>query len=179
MTKTLLMLAALILFGFALNAEDAKKGAADYGLFKMELAKGFKLAGKQERGPMTVYGFVSSQRADQTACAMVVTCMDFAKIPRKPEDELPTVADFLKGMLKGIESKRTDFTTTEIETVKIGDITFKKIEWKGKATLEMRGTMYACKKGELYICINAQDIAKYAKESLPLCEKMVKSLSLK
>ena len=178
--KTLLSLATMVLLSFVLNAEDSKKATqTDYGFFKMELAKGFKLAGKQERGPMTVLGFATEKRTDQTACAMIVTCMDFSKIPRKPEDKLPTVAEFLKGMLTGIEKSRTDFTSTEIKSVKIGGITFERVEWKGKTNLEMQGIMYACKKGELYICINAQDIAKYAKDSLPLCEKMVKSFTLK
>lgn len=174
--KTLITL-TLALLTLTLVAEDAKKCELTAGPFQLKVSKGFTLADKQAQGPMTVYGYSMEKRKDGTACSLVITVMDFSKYPRKPEDKLPTVAQFLQSMVGGVARSRTEFNATEPADVKLEGLTLKKTEWSGKASgLAMKGVIYSANKGEVYISIQAQDIAAYSDKTLPLCEKVVKTL---
>ena len=80
---------------------------------------------------------------------------DYSLLPPEQQEEVKEI--LLKRYMGGIETRRAEFQKTDIKTEKLGNSSYKKIDWSGKAGSEtMKGMMYVTVINNVVTVVNVQ-----------------------
>jgi len=152
--------------------------------FTLELPPGYQLTDQASpmRGLM-IFGFTTDRRKDGTRGLIELTLLDMKSIsdPVTPEQ-------FVESMIGGVRRRRSQWKQRET-SIEISGMRAKRIAWSGNAAPPppgspkqsasgMRGIMIIGMKDRTGFSLHAEDVAPYADDTLPLCEKALMTFHL-
>jgi hypothetical protein len=123
---------------------------------------------------MQTFAWKGAERADGSSpyvMALIITAPP-------GETEMPPLDVVLKQQLAGVERRRTGFTATKAEPVKVNGIEFLRARWSGtdKATeRKMHGFIYVAVVGNQIIQLSSQDVEPHHGAALPVAEAAVQT----
>lgn len=189
--RILLMTLCLVTLGFSgVGSENLESGLKpDKQLAKPVEVEGFLIQPPKDytmhpveaprKGPFKVVAWASPRRPDGTASSITLTVIKTADIP---EEEVPTIREFLYEMLGGIKRSRTNWSESRPKKVTINGMEALRVSWSGiDRTMKkwMHGVTFAVVDSSALIYVNIQDLPPHHNKTLVQGEKSILSLRKK
>lgn len=121
-------------------------------------------------GKYKVTAWVGQERYDKTRPMVMFLVLTL------PEDEMPTLDEFMREMLDGVKRRRSDWLESKPRKVNINGLDFIRVSWTGidiVSKKRMHGIMYTAIDKKKLIQIHTQDRDPYHNSSLKLGEKAI------
>ena len=173
---------ALVLASLVLGAPTVFASAAKVGPLRLDIPAGFAAAGPtQGRDELSVTAWIAVVPGDTSKTLLQASVYDYKKLPAMSRKALGDAAEkYLREFLLGIERRRTDYSMSPVQRMKLAELPAARAQWQGRVNGNaMMGVMYCVIVANRYVVsFHTQGMTTEPTESMQAAMQAIQAVQL-